>query len=132
MFQGSEADRLALRELIDTYSDAVMRGDGDAWIDTWAPDGEWCFRDRTVAGRDDIRRTWEGAMSGFAGVMFLCQPGSAQVEGDRATMTTYTFEHLEMADGSTKFQAGLYHDTAIRRDKWRFLRREFSARELRI
>jgi uncharacterized protein (TIGR02246 family) len=132
MFVGNEGDRLALRELVDTYSDAVMRYDADAWIDTWAEDGEWAFRGRTVTGKSQILSTWKAAMQDFRGVVFLCQPGSVVVDGDRASMITHTFEHLVLPDGTIKLQSGLYKDTAVRTEKWRFARREFTARELKI
>lgn len=132
MFDGSVSDRLALRELVDSYSDAVMRRDADAWIATWCDDGEWCFRDRTITGKDEILRTWKAAMGDFQGILFLTQPGSVTIEGDLAKMTNYTFEHLVLPDGTTKFQAGIYEDTARKTDSWRFVRRAFTARELKI
>lgn len=132
MFTGPEADRLALRELIDSYSDAVMRLDAEAWIATWAQDAEWSFRGSVTRGRDDILRTWKAAMADFSGVLFLSQPGRIEVNGDRARMITHTFEHLTAADGKIRLQSGLYHDEAIREDGWRFARRSFSARELKL
>ncbi len=40
-FEGSSEDRLALRDLLDTYADAVSRADGEAWAATWTEDAEW-------------------------------------------------------------------------------------------
>jgi ketosteroid isomerase-like protein len=132
MFKGPESDRLALRELVDRYSDAVMRLDADAWIATWADNAEWTFRGGTVQGRDVILKTWKKAMSDFTGVLFMSQLGAIEVEGDNARMITHTFEHLVAADGTVRLQAGLYNDEAIREDGWRFVRRSFSARELKL
>lgn len=133
MFIGPEADRLAIRELIDRYSDAVMRRDADAYIATWATDGRWCFRGGEMVGHDQILPFWRKAMDGFAEVMFMANPGSIRIDGDRAEVVTYTFEHLEMRDGARRFQAGRYDDVIVRGDAgWQFQQRTFSARELKI
>ena len=132
MFLGSESDRLALRELIDSYGDAVMRNDPESWIDMWTDNATWIFRDRTITGRSDILNTWKRAMEGFREVLFMAQPGSVVVDGNRATMVTHTFEHLVLANGTSKLQAGIYSDEAIKADKWRFVSRQFSPRELKI
>ena len=39
--QGPLEDRLAIRELIESYNDAVMRFDGDAWRSNWLEDAIW-------------------------------------------------------------------------------------------
>jgi SnoaL-like protein len=40
-FAGPFEDRLAIRELLDAYSDAVCSFDADAWGATWAEGGVW-------------------------------------------------------------------------------------------
>jgi len=35
-FTGPFEDRLEIRELLETYSDAVCKVDADAWAATWA------------------------------------------------------------------------------------------------
>jgi len=40
-FSGPAEDRLAIRELIEAYADAVTRNDATAWIATWAEDSIW-------------------------------------------------------------------------------------------
>ena len=37
--QGPIEDRLQIRELIDSYNNAVMRFDGETWASNWAEDG---------------------------------------------------------------------------------------------
>lgn len=132
MFEGPLPERLALRELVDRYADAVMRRDVDAWAATWAEQAQWCFRDTVINGRNSIVETWEKAMADFQGVVFLCQLGSVKIEDGRATLITHTFEHLTYADGRSRMQTGIYHDEAIHNDAWRFTRRAFTARELTI
>ena len=52
---GPTEDRLAIRELVESYNDAVMRFDADAWGSNWAPDGVWSLPGRgEVSGREAI------------------------------------------------------------------------------
>lgn len=133
MFLGPESDRLALRELVDRYSDAINRRDADAWSSTWAEDAAWHFRGGERRGREAIVATWIGAMQGFSAVWFTAFPGAIDVDGDRATLTAHTLEHLVPIDGPPRFQVGLYADVAVRRgDGWRFAERRFTPREISL
>ena len=40
-FTGPAEDRLAIRELVDSYGDAVYRHDAQAWGANWAEDAVW-------------------------------------------------------------------------------------------
>ena len=133
MFTGPEQDRLALRELIDSYSDAVIRQDADAWAATWAEDAAWVFRGGEVSGREAIVATWRKAMAGFESVWFMATPGSMAIDGDTAEFVTHTLEHLVPSGGTPKLQSGIYRDQARRTaDGWRFTRRDFSPKELAL
>ena len=133
MFSGPEQDRLLIRELIDSYSDAVMLGDAEAWGSTWAEDGRWVIRGREIAGRDAIVGAWRSAMASFRAVMFHAFPGSIQVDGDQATLRTHTFEHLEPTEGPIRLQAGLYSDRLVKRKgRWMFAERSFEPRDLKL
>lgn len=128
-FEGPSEDRLAIRELIDTYSDAVIRNDADAWGSTWAEDATWSMPDYpefgTVHGRDTIVATWKAAMAHFPGVVFAALPGSIVIDGDRAEVRAYTSEVYDQ-DGATKRDRGRYDDICIKRDgRWLFLSRTF-------
>lgn len=128
-FEGPIEDRLAIRELLDAYSDAVIRHDADAWIATWAEDGVWSLPDYTemgeVHGRDAILKTWKAAMEHFPGIVFTANPGSIIVEGDRATVRSYTSEVYDQ-NGVTKRDRGRYDDICVKRSgKWLFLSRTF-------
>jgi uncharacterized protein (TIGR02246 family) len=133
MFVGPAEDRLNLRELIDSYSGAVMRRDAAAWAQTWHPQARWIFRGNATDGKDKIVETWTRAMAGFTSVMFIAFPSTIEISDDTARMTTHTFEHLELLDGKIILQSGLYHDIAVRdEDGWRFTERAFSAQELKL
>jgi len=51
-FSGSTDDQIAIRALIDSYTDAVFRRDADAWGATWAQDALWNLAGTHVRGRD--------------------------------------------------------------------------------
>ena len=47
-------DRLAIRELHDTYCDAVLRNDPDDWGALWTEDAVWSLMGTEVVGRENI------------------------------------------------------------------------------
>lgn len=128
-FTGPTEDRLAIRELLETYADAVTRCDAAAWGSTWAEDGVWSMPDYpefpTQTGRDAIVGLWVEAMKQFSGIMFEAWPGSIEVSGDTATVRSYTSEVYDQ-DGVTKRDRGVYDDTCVKRDgQWLFKSRTF-------
>lgn len=126
-------DRIAIRELLETYSDAIIVRDKDRWAATWADDATWRFRTGEVHGRAQIVATWEKAMSGFDSVWFMAYPGMIEIDGDTATVRTHTFEHLAPSGGTPRLQAGIYEDKLVRTsDGWRFFERSFEPKELSL
>jgi hypothetical protein len=128
-FTGPFEDRLAIRELLETYADAVTRRDAGDWGETWAPDAEWSLPDYpeigTTKGREAIVAMWIEAMRAYPGIMFEAWPGSIEVDGDRATMRSYTSEVYDQ-DGVTMRDRGVYEDTCIRIEgRWYFASRSF-------
>lgn len=129
-FTGATEDRLAIRELLDAYSDAVCEVDAEAWGDTWAEEGVWELPDYpeigAVHGRTNIVASWKDAMTHYPGIMFVTTPGSIVVEGDRATVRCYTSEVYDDANGATHRDRGRYEDIVVKRNgRWLFLRRRF-------
>jgi uncharacterized protein (TIGR02246 family) len=128
-FTGAAEDRLAIRELLDAYADAVTRCDAAAWGATWAEDAEWSLPDYpefgTTRGREAIVAMWIEAMKAYPGIMFAAWPGAIAVDGDRATMRSYTAEVYDQ-DGATVRDRGVYDDTCVKRDgRWLFASRSF-------
>lgn len=128
-FSGPTEDRLAIRELLDIYADAVTRCDADAWGSTWADDAEWSLPDYpeigTTKGRAAIVAMWIEAMKAYPGIMFEAWPGSIEVDGDRATVRSYTSEVYDQ-NGETRRDRGVYEDVCAKIDgQWRFVRRVF-------
>ena len=93
-FTGPFEDRLAIRETLDAYADAVNQVDAKAWGSLWAEESMWSMPDYpefgTVYGRANIVETWIAAMKQFPGVIFVATPGSIVVEGDQATVRSMT------------------------------------------
>ena len=128
-FEGPIEDRMAIRELLDSYADAVIRNDADDWGATWAEDAVWSMPDYPqfpeTRGREAIVAMWKSAMAQYPGVIFTAGPGSIVVEGQRATVRSYTSEVYDQ-DGMAKRDRGRYDDVCVKRDgRWLFQSRSF-------
>ena len=126
-FVGPIEDRLAIRERIDAYCDAVFRRDADDWIACWAPDAVWKLPSMEVSGHEAMRPAWIGAMSAYKFTGFFGNPGHIVVDGDTAEARTYTTEHLEKTDGSFMRIYGAYDDKLVKLDgAWVFASRAYN------
>jgi ketosteroid isomerase-like protein len=129
VFTGPIEDRLEIRELLDVYADAVNRNDPDAWGATWAEDSIWNLPDYPelglVEGRSAIVTMWKAAMAHYPGIIFVANPGAIEIDGDLATVRSYTSEVYDQ-DGVTKRDRGVYDDICVKRGgKWLFKSRTF-------
>ena len=124
---GSMEDRWLIRELVESYNDAVMRFDGEAWASNWTEDAVWHLPGAgDVQGRATILTVWQGAMSAFGYVGFFASAGPIHVDGDTATGTWYQQEFLHGKDGSQRSVTGRYRDDYIKQDgRWYFKRRVY-------
>jgi ketosteroid isomerase-like protein len=125
---GPMEDRLAIRELVESYNDAVMRFDGDAWAANWRDDGTWCLPGAgDVTGKDKFYPMWQNAMSGFSFVGFFASAGPIVVEGNRAHATWYQQEFLHQKDGVRRTITGRYEDDYVKDGgRWYFQRRVYT------
>ena len=123
--QGPLEDRLAIRELIESYNDAVMRFDGDAWRSNWLEDAIWSLPGAgEIQGLDNFFPIWEQTMAGFSFVGFFASAGPIIVNGDSATGTWYQQEFMNGKDGSKRKITGKYSDDYIRKNgRWYFQKR---------
>jgi uncharacterized protein (TIGR02246 family) len=126
---GTLEDRFAIRELLETYADAVTQRDAEAWGSTWAEDGEWSMPDYpefgTTTGREAIVAMWVEAMKGYPGIMFVSWPGKIVIDGDTAKVRSYTAEVYDQGDTTVR-DRGEYDDTLVKIDgRWFFRSRSF-------
>lgn len=126
MFSGPIEDRLAIRELHDSYCDAVLRFDADDWGALWAEDAVWSLMGTEVVGRDNIVNLWNGAMSQFDAVSFLGIPGTMEITGDTAAGRYQTHEVL-VENGEPRIAGGRYDDEFVKVDgRWLYQKRIFN------
>jgi ketosteroid isomerase-like protein len=125
-FSGPTEDRVALRDLLDSYADAVCRNDADAWAETWADDAWWELPGfGAFSGKAEIVETWKAAMTGFPGIVFQAWPGAMTIDGDKATMRSYTAETYARGDRVHR-DLGEYADTCTKIEgRWFFVSRRF-------
>ena len=125
-FDGPLEDRIAIRERIESYGDAVFRRDETAWAACWAEDSAWDLMGTRVSGKANIVATWRGAMAGFSSVAFFSTPGAVNVEGDCAEARTYTLEFLVETGGKARRVIGQYDDRLVKQGgRWLFAERSY-------
>ncbi|MEM8936599.1 MAG: nuclear transport factor 2 family protein [Pseudomonadota bacterium] len=126
-FSGALEDRLAIRELMETYNDAVNRRDTDQWAGTWADDAVWDLAGQVIEGKGPIVGAWEGAMAGFSYVGFGATPGAIEVDGDTATARFFVRETLVSEDGKIQQLEGRYEDELRKSSSgWVFTKRAYT------
>ena len=121
-------DKLAIQELINTYSDAASRGDWGVFATLWAPDAVWEVAapvNSRVVGAEEIVRT---ASANVDAEDFLVQMTHGAVvtlhREDRASSTT-TIHAIARREGHHDVtNVGIYYDDVVKIDgAWKFSRR---------
>ena len=128
---GPLEDRFAIRELIESYNDAVMRFDGDAWAENWTDDATWTLPGvGDLTGKDTFFPVWKQAMSAFEFVGFFASAGPIHVDGNSATGTWYQQEFLHQKDGVKRTVTGKYSDIYTKTGgRWYFTNRVYQVLE---
>ena len=126
--QGPVEDRLAIRELVESYNDAVMRFDGDAWAENWRDDASWSLPGAgEIKGKANFFPVWQQAMSAFSFVGFFASAGPIIVKGNTAHGTWYQQEFLHQKDGVIRNITGRYEDDYVKVDgRWYFQKRVYA------
>jgi ketosteroid isomerase-like protein len=119
-------DERAIRELINTYTDAANRRDPVAAAATYAEDGVLSARaGADLIGRDAILAGFEKVFGARDLIFQLTQPGPLSIEGDQAHTRTWLREWTRLrGKASPRMFLGLYQDHLVRTARgWRFARR---------
>ena len=95
-FSGPIEDRLAIRELLDIYADAVNQRDTELWASTWAEESSWKLPVipgmENVSGKENIINAWQTGMSMFPFIFMAFNVGGIEVTGDTAKVRSYASE----------------------------------------
>ena len=124
---GPIADRLAIRELIESYNAAVIENDAAAWESNWCSDGLWSLGEgQEIEGREAILIHWQEAMEVFSFVGMFAQPKFISIDGDTAYAHWHTNELAKKSDGEMLRFVGLYKDIYRREATgWKILERRY-------
>jgi hypothetical protein len=134
-FTGPSDDRLAIHELIYSFSDASTREDHELWASCWADDALWITDKGEHRGKQEIINHWKSlneAIHNAEGILYrvnMGYPAAINVDGGVATGRTYFFVLTYLADSNTpRFFVGLYQDEFCRIDgNWLFKSRVFQS-----
>jgi len=128
---GPVEDRLAIRELVESYNDAVMRFDGDAWAANWTDDATWDTGNGEITGKDNFFPVWQQAMAGFSFVGFFASAGPIIIDGDTAHGTWYQQEFLHQKEGGKLNITGRYEDDYVKNSgRWYFTKRVYKVLDM--
>lgn len=126
-FIGPAQDRMVIRELYDSYADAVIRMDRAAWLECWREDAVWTTHDYfSVAGREAVAQKCDELLRDVATATFFTQVCAIEADGDRAAARVICLESLILANGGGYDLTGRFDDR-LRREGgvWRFESREY-------
>lgn len=126
-FTGTLEDRIAIRELHDTYADAGFRGDMQQWLDCFAEDCVWITPFGEMRGKDQLKGLWDQIWSTMGALGFFTVMGALEVEGDKAKGRAYIREIFLAKDGTMEKLVGRYDDELVREGgAWKFVRRDYA------
>jgi uncharacterized protein (TIGR02246 family) len=126
-FIGPLEDRIAIRELHDTYADAGFRGDMEQWLGCFVEDCAWVTPYGEMRGKEQLKATWDQIFSNLGALGFFTVMGGVEIDGDTATDRAYIREIFLAKDGAIQKLVGRYDDRLVREDGvWKFAKREYS------
>ncbi|GAB3102366.1 nuclear transport factor 2 family protein [Aestuariicella hydrocarbonica] len=131
MSKGSVEDRLAIRELIETFAVGVTTIDPDLWGSTWAPEGCWKTPSMpaVVEGKEAVVEKFKQMMAyiNFMSMSAVPSPTDLVFDGDKAIGRTYCRELIFPKAGGQKIVIGFFDDEYVKRDgQWLFTSRLYT------
>jgi len=127
---GQVEDRLAIRELIETFAVGVMRKDTDMWASTWAEEGSWKIplKEEPAVGKSNMIAVLEEIMARNKFVSMSSFPTELVIEGNKAHGKAYAQELIFPRDGGQRILVGCFEDKYVKRDgRWYFLSRVYES-----
>lgn len=128
MNSGSIEDRLAIRELIEAFATAAMRGDAKKLGSTWSEDGVWTLPSMAEPsrGRDAIVAAFSKATAYLSFMSMISTPTELVIEGDSAHAKVYCQELIITKGNEQKTVVGCYDDRYVKREgRWYFQTRSY-------
>lgn len=125
---GSVEDRLAIRELIETFAVGAMRIDTEIWGSTWAEEGSWKLpsMDAPATGKSQVVAAFKEKMEYVQFMSMIPLPTDLIVDGDRAKGKVHCQEVIFPKSGERKIVVGCFDDEYVKRDgRWYFLSRDY-------
>jgi uncharacterized protein (TIGR02246 family) len=124
-FNGPLEDRIAIRELYDTYAHGANCMSREIWLSTWADDASWKTHYFEVAGKAAIGAQYDALMAPVSATTFISQLGSVEIAGDTARASSVGQERLMMPGGSFRL-TGRNEDELVKREgRWLIHRRVY-------
>jgi uncharacterized protein (TIGR02246 family) len=106
-FTGPIEDRIAIRELHDTYTDASFRGDMEQRLGCFIED---CTRINPVGeirGKEQLKAMWDQMFANLDALGLFPVVGGIEVDGDRATSRPSVREVFLAKDGAIMSSSAL-------------------------
>lgn len=131
MSKGSVEDRLAIRELIETFAVGVTTIDADLWGSTWAEEGSWKTPSmpEPVQGKTAVVAKFKEMMAylQFMSMSAIPSPTDLVFDGDTATGKAYCRELIFPKAGGQRIVIGYFDDKYVKRDgQWLFASRVYT------
>jgi len=127
-FTGPLEDRIAIRELTESYADTAFRSDREGWLGCWTDDCVWITPFGEVRGKAGLTEQWGQIGATFGVIGFFPLLAAVAIDGDRAVARSYVHEIAAQHDGGLYKVVGQYDDELVRHNgAWRFARRSYTA-----
>jgi hypothetical protein len=125
---GPVEDRLAIRELLETFAVGAMHIDPDIWGSTWAEQGSWKLPSMSepAVGKTDILAIFKEKMAYVDYMSMISFPADLVIDGYSAKGKAYCRELIYTKSGEQKVVVGFFDDEYVKQDgRWYFLSREY-------
>ncbi|MCB2077544.1 MAG: nuclear transport factor 2 family protein [Novosphingobium sp.] len=107
------AARLGVQDVQARYTDAVWRGDPDAFANCFAENAEWRISGRVFRGREEIRSGISVIMANFIHVLITFRVPIVSIGETGIAARTYIDERCAWKNGDTNIAIGRYYDRFV-------------------